>query len=130
MKMMNWQFMNFSHKCKTDTYLFSIKKLLEERHGRIKSLRLMITRADPEKEMEDELDHNHPTSYDADGNAKDKPVLRLRKLSEFLEQEGIEGRPKSECGQVTVCVYYDFKPEEASPILLDWNVREDRVMAE
>jgi hypothetical protein len=127
--MINWGFMDFQYQCKTDTYLFSLKKMLADRHGRIKSLKLMITRADPEKEMEDELDMNHPTSYDDHGNPKEKPVVRLRKLSEFLEQEGIAGRPRSECGKVVVQIYYDFKPEDAGPILLDWNIREDRVSA-
>ena len=89
----------------------------------------MIGRAEPEKEMDDEFDNSVPTRLDSSGDPVERPVVRLRKLSEFLEQEGVEGRPRSECGKVVVQIFYDFKPEDSGPILLDWNVRDDRVMA-
>ncbi len=39
-KLLNWKFMNFKAKFKESTYIFSIKKLLQARHGKLEDLKI------------------------------------------------------------------------------------------
>ena len=39
-KLLNWKFMNFSMKFRETTHIFTLKKLLQQRHGRVDDLRL------------------------------------------------------------------------------------------
>ncbi|GMH76904.1 hypothetical protein TL16_g09192 [Triparma laevis f. inornata] len=102
--LMNWEFMNFEIPIRTSTYLFSVRKMLEDRHGRIQDLKICLGSYLEEKEMKDEM----------------------LTLQEYFEKNEplIEGVSKAEnekdATKVVVKLYYDFKPIEAGPILLDW----------
>lgn len=48
---MNWEFMNFEIPVRTSTYLFSVRKMLEDRHGRIQDLKICLGSYLEEKEM-------------------------------------------------------------------------------
>jgi len=96
--------MNFTMKFKEDTYIFSIKKLLRERHGQIDDLRLCFNAFTEANEVNDEM-------------------LTLRDC-------GLKGHP---CGAAvtpeekeledscvpTVQLFYDYKPaSESDPVVL------------
>ena len=51
LNLMNWEFMNFEVPMRTSTYLFSIRKMLEDRHGRIQDLKICLGNFLEEKEM-------------------------------------------------------------------------------
>lgn len=47
MNLMNWRFMNFKMRIRTETHLFTVKNTLAERHGRIKDLVICELRRPP-----------------------------------------------------------------------------------
>ena len=101
LKLVNWVFLDFTLQdvCINNTKLFSIKRKIKERHGRISNLRVYHGSMQPQTEMKDEM------------------------LT--LEQLGIEGLPKNgsisapgldgeapivETERAEVTFWYDFKP--------------------
>ncbi|GMH59607.1 hypothetical protein TrVE_jg12564 [Triparma verrucosa] len=104
LNLMNWEFMNFEVPVRTSTYLFSIRKMLEDRHGRIQDLKICLGNFLEEKEMTDEM-LTLQEYFD-----KNEPLI-----------EGVsKEQNEKEATKVVVKLYYDFKPIEAGPILLDW----------
>ena len=51
----DWKFMDSSMRVKTSTQVFSIKKQLADRHGRIKDLVLCKEAFEPSKELKDDM---------------------------------------------------------------------------
>lgn len=54
-KLLNWKFMNFSMRFRDDTHLFTIKKILQERHGKLDSLKLCFHAFTDNNEVHDEM---------------------------------------------------------------------------
>ena len=55
LKLLNWNYMNFHHRCKTDTRLFQIKNLLQEKHGRTQNLKICKEAFAERNEMVDDM---------------------------------------------------------------------------
>eukprot|EP00937_MAST-01D_sp_MAST-1D-sp2_P003016 g3016.t1 len=93
LKLLNWNYMNFTHKCKTDARLFQIKNLLKERHGRIANLKICKEQFAERNEMDDDM--ATLKSYGLVGTEKDSPTPMMYTL------------------------HYEFSPVEADdPLLL------------
>ncbi len=54
-KLLNWKFMNFSMKFKENTRIFSLKKILQHRHGRMDELKLCFNAFTEGNEIHDEM---------------------------------------------------------------------------
>ena len=93
LKLLNWNYMNFHHRCKTsDTRLFQIKKLLTEKHGRIKDLKVCKEQFAERNEMTDDM--------------------------MTLKAYGIKGAAQ-DAAHVVYTLHYDFTPMDADdPLLL------------
>ena len=102
-KLLNWKFMNFAQRFRTEeTHLFTIKKLLQERHGKLDSLKLCFHSFTDSNELNDEM--------------------------KTLREVGIKGIPvdvnlPEEAAQIpTVQLFYDFKSTNFSdPVILYYN---------
>jgi hypothetical protein len=101
-KLLNWKFMNFSQHFREDTRLFTIKKILQERHGKLDSLKLCFHAFTDQNELNDEM-------------------LTLKEV-------GIKGVPvdlnsPTEVLTIpTVILYYDFQSTNFSdPVILYYN---------
>ena len=91
MKLIDWNFMDFSRTVKVDTTLGTIKEVIKKRHGgNLSSLTIC-------------KDYYQETN-------------ELRDDSLTLKQYGINGAEKSKAPSVTL--YYDFKPEGISDPLV------------
>jgi len=103
--LLNWAFMNFQQKFTENTHVFTIKKILSERHGHLKELKLCIGSFIEANEVVDEM-------------------LTLREC-------GLGGKPQvkyldehnnvqiDESDVPVVQIYYDFKPADTGdPVLL------------
>ena len=55
MNLMNWAFLNFSVKIRVKTHLFSVRKMLEEKHGRMRDLKICLHQFTEKNEMGDEM---------------------------------------------------------------------------
>ena len=108
-KLVNWSFLDFSMEvCVNTTKLYSLKRKIKERHGRISNLRVYHGSMQPQTEMKEEM--------------------------WTIEQYGIEGEPKSISNTGTspredeedddpntaeIIFWYDFKPfPHNDPLLL------------
>ena len=54
-RMLNWKFMNFGQRFKETTNIFTIKKLLAERHGRVEDMKICIDAFSEANEIKDEM---------------------------------------------------------------------------
>ena len=54
-KLLNWHYMNYQAKVKEDTHIFTIKKMLRERHGRIEDLKVCLGSFTETNELADEM---------------------------------------------------------------------------
>ena len=81
LKLLNWNYMNFHHRCKTSTRLFQVKKILADKHGRIKDLKICKEQFAERNEMGDEM--------------------------ATLASYGIKGAPQ-EAPHVVYTLHYDF----------------------
>lgn len=96
-------YLNFELKLRDDTPLFSLKKRLVERHGRMTELRLYKDHVSPETELSDEM-------------------LTLREVGVAGAGVDDEGNPEPPARATLV---YDFKPHDsADPLLLVAGSRE------
>eukprot|EP01031_Cornospumella_fuschlensis_P036287 gene36287-44021_t len=103
-KLLNWKFMNFSMKFFENTNVFTIKRLLREKHGRIDDLKLCFHSFTDSNEVLDEMLtllecglKGHPVGHAVTPEEKE------------LEEKNI---PVVQC-------FYDFKPANYSdPVLL------------
>lgn len=104
-RLLNWKYMNFSQRFKDSTYVFTIKKLLTERHGRIEDLRVCVNSFTEQTEIKDEM----LMLRDAG--------LKGRSPNMILGESGVY---EIEEGSIpTFQIFYDFRPVSYSdPILL------------
>jgi len=92
-KLMNWGFLDFSLRVPTDTHLFTVKKKLEERHGRIRDLVVCMSSYAEKNEMTDDV--------------------------KTLDDYGIKGAPDGAEQEATQLIFYEFKPcDHDDPLLL------------
>jgi len=54
-KLLNWHYMNFQMKLKEETHIFTIKKMLRERHGRLEELKVCLGSFTESNELVDEM---------------------------------------------------------------------------
>jgi len=92
LNLMNWRFMNFKLRLKTETHLFTVKNALSERHGRIKDLVICKDSFAEKNELREDM--------------------------KTLADYGIFGAPEDK-DPVSVQMYYEFKPcDHDDPLLL------------
>lgn len=103
-KLLNWKYMNFSMVLKEDTYIFSIKRILREKHGKIDDLKLCFHAFTEANEVLDEM----MTLRDCG--------LRGHLVGGAITPEEKELEDKS---IPIVPLFYDFKPaDQSDPIVL------------
>ena len=104
-KLLNWKYMNFTQKFRDSTHVFTIKKLLKERHGRIEDLKVCLNAFSEPNEVKDEM------------LTLKECGLRGRQPNMII---GPSGALEIEPGSIpTFSVFYDFKPLNFSdPIML------------
>ena len=104
-KLLNWKYMNFSQKFRETTHVFTVKKLLCERHGRIEDLRICLNSFSETTEIKDEM-----LTLKECGLKGRQPNMIM----------GASGLLEVEPGSIPVVqVFYDFKPIAFSdPIML------------
>jgi len=103
--MLNWKYMNFNMKFREDTHIFTIKKLLAERHGRVEELKLCFHAFSESNEVKDEM-----STLKGCGIKGRQPQMVMGPSGSYIiEPESIP----------TVQVFYDFKPLDYSdPVML------------
>ena len=107
-RMLNWKFMNFGQRFKETTNIFTIKKLLAERHGRVEDMKICIDAFSEANEIKDEM----LTLKECGLKGRAPNMIRAADGS-VIEEEG---------SVPTVHIFYDFKPEDHSdPIILHWS---------
>ncbi|CAM9357795.1 unnamed protein product, partial [Pylaiella littoralis] len=84
LKLLNWKFLDFKHRARTSTHIFTIKNLLLEHHGRVDDLILCKGAFTEANELQDEM--------------------------QTLKGYGIKGAPRGVEPAITVPLFYDFKP--------------------
>ncbi|CAN0461608.1 unnamed protein product, partial [Laminaria digitata] len=83
-QLLNWKFLDFKHRARTTTHIFTIKNLLLEHHGRVANLIICKGAFTEANELVDEM--------------------------KTLKGYGIKGAPRGADPPVTVPLFYDFKP--------------------
>lgn len=112
-KLLNWKYMNFQMKFKEDTRIFTIKKILQQRHGRLDNLRLCFHSFVEANEINDEM----LTLKDCGFKGVPWPPLEANQV----DQNGASGADEvaEEKSIPTVILFYDFKPIDCSdPVVL------------
>ncbi|CAN0123726.1 unnamed protein product, partial [Scytosiphon promiscuus] len=84
LKLLNWKFLDFKHRARTTTHIFTIKNLLLEHHGRVADLILCKGAFTEANELNDEM--------------------------QTLRGYGITGAPRGMEPPVVIPLFYDFKP--------------------
>ena len=103
--LLNWAFMNFQQKFTENTHIFTIKKMLAERHGHLKDLKLCIGSYIEANEIVDEM-----LTLRECGLAG-KPHVK------YLDENNMVKIDESDVPVVQI--YYDFKPADTGdPVLL------------
>ena len=54
-RMLNWKYMNFAQKFRDETHIFTIKKLLAERHGRVGDMQICFNAFSGANEVKDDM---------------------------------------------------------------------------
>ena len=85
--------MDFEYRAKTSMHIFSLKKVIAERHGAINGLTVCKDSFIEQNEMKE--DHNTLAEY------------------------GIIGIPKTEEPRLEVTIFYDFKSSVNEPLILE-----------
>ncbi len=123
--LLNWAFMNFQQKFTEKTYMFTVKKILAERHGHLKELRVCIG-----------------SFIEANECVNDIVTLKECGLSGKPQVKYLDANNQiqiDESDVPVVQIYYDFKPADAGdPVLLfipsrrgeDESDKDDRVVGE
>lgn len=103
-KLLNWKFMNFSMLFKEDTYIFTLKRILREKHGKITDLKLCFHAFTESNEVTDEM----LTLRDC--GIQGYPVGGAATAEEReLEERSIP----------VIQLFYDYKPaDEPDPVIL------------
>ena len=109
-KLVNWVFLDFTLKdvCINNTKLYSIRRKIKERHGRISNLRVYHGSMQPQTEMKDEM-----------LTLEQLGVEGLNKIGSH-QVAGVDGEvPQVETKRAEVTFWYDFKPfAHSDPLLL------------
>lgn len=106
-KLLNWKYMNFSVKFRETTPIFTIKKLLRERHGRVEDLKLCLHSFTEANELNDEMLTLLEVGL--------KGRIPEMKLSSGHGSDLVVDEESIPCFQI----YYDFRPVDFSdPIML------------
>jgi 2-iminoacetate synthase ThiH len=96
--------MNFSMKFKEDTYIFTIKRLLQERHGKVEDLKLCFHAFTEANEIHDEM----MTLKDL--GMKGTPIGHA---------ETAEDKVAEEASVPVVQLFYDYRPlTQSDPVIL------------
>ena len=103
-KLLNWKYMNFTMKFREDTHIFSIKKLLRERHGRMDDLKLCFNSFSEANEINDEM--LTLLEYGLKGV---QPEVKVDEEGHLIVSE--DNIP-------TIQVFYDFKPPNSDDAIL------------
>lgn len=107
-RMLNWKYMNFSMRFREETHIFTIKKLLAERHGRVENMKICLDAFSEANEIKDEM-----LTLKECGLKGRPPQMIPGPDGDLIEEEG---------SVPTVQVFYDFKPLDYSdPIMLHFN---------
>jgi hypothetical protein len=108
-RMLNWKYMNFVQKFRDTTHIFTLKRLLTERHGRVGDMKICFDAYSEANEVKDEM----MTIKDCG--------IKGRQPNMIPDEEN--GGHKIEEGSIpTVQVFYDFKPIDYSdPVMLYFN---------
>lgn len=102
-KLLNWKFMNFQMKFKESTHIFSIKKILQNRHGRMDDLKLCFHAFQEANEIHDEM---------------------LTLLDYGLKGHPTDPKELNTDPEIpTVLLFYDFKPTDFSDPVILYNGR-------
>jgi hypothetical protein len=103
--LLNWKYMNFSERFRDNTHVFTIKKLLRERHGRMEDMKICFNAFTESNEVADEM-----MTLQECGIKGVQPEVVI----------GANGQPELNYdGVPRVEVIYDFKPHDFSdPVLL------------
>jgi hypothetical protein len=106
-KLLNWKFMNFSMKFRENTHIFTLKKLLQERHGRIDDLKLCFHAFVEQNEI-----HNEMLTLRECG-------LKGAPIEPPEPEEGVAPIAAADMVIPSVQLFYDFKPANFSdPVVL------------
>jgi hypothetical protein len=107
-RMLNWKYMNFNMRFREETHIFTIKKLLAERHGRVDNMKICLDAFSESNEIKNEM-----LTLKECGLKGRPPQFVPGPDGEFVEEEG---------SVPTAQVFYDFKPLDYSdPIMLHFN---------
>jgi hypothetical protein len=112
LKLVNWVFLDFTLKdvCINNTKLYTIKRKIQERHGRISNLRVYHGSMQPQTEMKDEMETLESLGVEG------LPKIGTKVVVEGPDGVG-EGQVETERAEVTF--WYDFKPfAHSDPLLL------------
>ena len=106
-KLLNWKFMNFSKRFRENTRVFTIKKILQERHGRMDDLKICFNSFADSNEVTDEM--LTLAECGLKGQMVNTAVLDSKDSAAVEEMRSIP----------TVQLFYDFKPNKFSdPVIL------------
>lgn len=105
-KLLNWKYMNFQMKFRENTHIFSIKKILRERLGKMNDLKICFNSYSEANEV-----HNDMLTLAQCG------VTGAPLSNDIDEVTGVV--PPDSVQLPTVTVYYDYKPSDfEDPVLL------------
>ena len=112
-KLTNWKFMNFRMKLRENTYIFTIKNILKDKHGRMDDLRVCFESFHESKEVKDDM----LTLLDCGCRGE-----LIKKIVDEVNRTVI----RDESAIPTYQVFYEFKPAASTvePILLYFNPTE------
>ncbi len=103
-KLLNWKYMNFTMQFSDSTKIFSIKKILKERHGRVSDLKLCLNSFSESNELNDEM-----LSLAEVGVKGRQPDMKLVDGDVVIDEDSIP----------VIAIFYDYKPVDFSdPVLL------------
>ena len=109
-KLVNWVFLDFTLKdvCLENTRLFSIKRKIKARHGRISNLRVYLGTMQPQTELKDEM-----------ATLEELGVEGLPLVNPVAMDPTALGPTPTEVERKEVVLYYDFTPHQhEDPLLL------------
>ena len=104
-RLLTWKYMNFSMKFSDHTHIFTIKKLLEERHGRVSDLQICFNAFSEANTVKDEM----LTLKECGLTGRQPEMIKNDSGRWVIDEASIPA----------VLVFYDFKPVDYSdPIML------------
>ncbi len=104
-RMLTWKYLNFSMKFRDDTHIFTIKKLLAERHGRVADMQICFNAFSEANTIRDEM----LTLKDCGLTGRQPEMMKNSNGHWVIDEASI---PVTQ-------VFYDYKPLDYSdPIML------------